>query len=171
MAVHSYETVFVAEPEISAEDVDQLHVKIKQTIASHNGSMASEDRWGRRRLAYTIQGHREGFYSVITFTAEPAVVAALEHLYNVTDAVMRHLIIRQIKRSKKFAPRRAPSSGMSEGHRAHAGRSSGAPRGRSEGAPRSSPPAPEAAPVTSGPSAPESPPAEPAKTPEEGNPI
>ena len=75
-AAITYETVFLAEPEIPTEQVDQIISKLKETIAAHQGSVASEDRWGRRRLAYPIHGHREGFYSVLTFSAEPTVVAA-----------------------------------------------------------------------------------------------
>ena len=117
MAVNTYETVFVAEPEIPAEQVDQLITKIKETVASHHGSVTSEDRWGRRRLAYSIHGHREGFYSVLTFTAEPTVISAIEHLYNVTDSVLRHLTIRHIEKHKKFAPRKERPAGASDGHR------------------------------------------------------
>ncbi len=51
VAVNKYETVFVAEPEIPTEQVDQLINKIKDTVTSHNGSLTSEDRWGRRRMA------------------------------------------------------------------------------------------------------------------------
>src|SRR5579864_1670305 len=102
VATNNYETVFIAEPEIGAEQVDQLIGKIKQAVETHKGSVTGEDRWGRRRMAYPIQGHREGFYSVVNFTAEPTVVSALEHLFNVTDAVIRQLTIRVIKKKETF---------------------------------------------------------------------
>src|SRR5437879_644641 len=111
VAQNIYETVFIAEPEIPTDQVDQLINKIKEMVAANQGTMSGEDRWGRRRLAYTIQGHREGFYTVLNYSAEAPVVAALEHLFNVTDSVMRHLTIRVIKKSKKFAPRRERPAG------------------------------------------------------------
>lgn len=122
-----YETVFIAEPEITTEQVDQLINKVKDTIASHKGALTSEDRWGKRRLAYPLRGHREGFYTVLNFTAEPTVIMALEHLYNVTDSVIRQLTIRHYPSNKKFAPRREKPAG--EAHRGP-GRSSGGPRSR-----------------------------------------
>jgi small subunit ribosomal protein S6 len=164
VATNKYETVFIAEPEIPVEQVDQIIGKIKQAVESHQGSITAEDRWGRRRMAYPIQGHREGFYSVVTYSAEPTVVSALEHLFNVTDTVIRQLTIRVIKKNKTFAPRRERPAGASEGHRPPS-RYGGSGRPRTDYAPRPSAPAaaaPEAAPAA--------PPASAATSPEGGTP-
>ena len=143
MSVNTYETVFIAEPEISNEQVDQLVAKLKQAIATHQGTVTAEDRWGRRRLAYPIHGHREGFYAVLNFTAAPEVVNAVEHLYNVTDSVVRHLTVRVIKKNKTFRPRRERPAGHAEGSR-HAGpRASSASRPRPESSSHAKPEAPE----------------------------
>jgi small subunit ribosomal protein S6 len=128
VSVIAYETVFIAEPEISNDQVDQLINKIKQAITTHQGSLTGEDRWGRRRLAYAIQGHREGYYAVLNFSAEAAVVNAIEHLYNVTDSVMRHLTTRVVKSKKTFRPRKEKPAGHVDGAR----RPMSASRGRTE---------------------------------------
>jgi len=141
VATTNYETVFIAEPEISNDQVDQLINKIKQSVTASNGTVAGEDRWGRRRLAYPIQGHREGFYAVITFTADTSVVNSVEHLFAVTDSVIRHMTTKVIKKTKKFAPRRERSAGAAEGGRP-AGRTGGPSRGRPEFTPKPSSPAP-----------------------------
>jgi small subunit ribosomal protein S6 len=141
----SYETVFIAEPEIPTEQVDQIVNKLKEIIATHKGEVKGEDRWGRRRLAYPVRGHREGFYTLLTFTAEPTVVMAMEHLYNVTDTVIRQLTIRHYPSKKKFAPRRERPAGES----AHRGPSRG-PGMRSHyssSRPSSAPPAQASAPT------------------------
>jgi small subunit ribosomal protein S6 len=130
VAVNQYETVFIAEPEVSNEQVDQFLNKIKQIVTTHKGTLTAEDRWGRRRLAYPIGGHREGFYTVATFSAEPTVVSALEHLYNVTDMILRHLVVRHIVKKKVFAPRRPKPAGV-EGARP-SGRSGGFSRPRAD---------------------------------------
>jgi small subunit ribosomal protein S6 len=134
----TYETVFIAEPEVSNDQVDQLINKIKQMVATHQGTLTGEDRWGRRRLAYPIQGHREGFYAVLNFSAEGGVVTDLEHLFNVTDAVLRHLTVRIVKKNKTFAPRRERSAGRADS--AHSGgRFAGGPRSRADVSPSPKP--------------------------------
>jgi small subunit ribosomal protein S6 len=180
VSVNTYETVFIAEPEISNDQVDQFIAKIKQTITAKSGTLTGEDRWGRRRLAYPIHGHREGYYAVLNFTAETDVVNALEHLYNVTDSVIRHLTVRVIKKNKTFRPRRErPAGGHADSTR-HTSRSPGGFRPRSEGASHATPPAvgggakPAPAPVAAEPLPAEQPgavPAHPAgETPEGGTP-
>ena len=141
MSVTTYETVFIAEPEISNDQVDQLINKIKGAITANQGTLTGEDRWGRRRLAYAIHGHREGYYAILNFTAEAGVVMAIEHLYNVTDAVMRHLTTRVIKSKKTFRPRKEKPAGYEASR--HSSRPMGASRGRTD-APVAAKPAPEA---------------------------
>ena len=144
MSVNTYETVFIAEPEISNEQVDQLVAKLKQAIAAHQGTVTGEDRWGRRRLAYPIDGHREGFYAVLNFTAAPEVVNAVEHFYNVTDSVVRHLTVRVIKKNKTFPPRRERPAGHAEGSRHGGPRASSAGRPKADSSSHSKSEAPEA---------------------------
>jgi small subunit ribosomal protein S6 len=165
LSVNNYETVFIAEPEVSNDQVEQLVNKIKQNLTTHAGSLTAEDRWGRRRLAYPIQGHREGFYSVLTFSADSAIVASLEHLFNVTDTVIRHMTTRIIKKNKKFAPRREKPAGATDSRGSGRPGSSRPPRTESSSAPAASAPAPAAAaPATPAPvpaPAPEAPKTEP----------
>jgi len=111
MATNTYETVFITEPEIAPEAVDTLVNKIKDTVAANEGAITHEDRWGRRRMSYAIQGHRDGFYVILDYTATAGIVAALDHLFRVTDSVIRHMTVRVIKKNKTFPPRRAKPAG------------------------------------------------------------
>ena len=154
VSANNYESVLITEPEISTDQVDQMLAKIKQLITDNKGTFTAEDRWGRRRLAYPIQGHREGFYTVFTFNAEPTIVSALEHFYNVTDSIVRHLVVKVIKKNKTFAPRRVRPAGAVESSSRPGGY-----RGSSSSRPRTDAPRPAAsAPTTTEtPAAPTSP--------------
>jgi len=166
VATNTYETVIIAQPDVANDQVDQLINKFKTTLGSHGGSLTAEDRWGRRRLAYAIQGHREGFYSVITFSAEPTVVSALDHLFNVTDSVIRHMTTRVIKSKKTFAPRRERPAGSADSRSSRSGPSS---RPRSD-APAHAAAAPAASGAAPSPAAPAAAPApETPATPAEGS--
>jgi small subunit ribosomal protein S6 len=156
----TYETVFIAEPEIPVDQVDQMVGKIKQTITAHQGSVTGEDRWGRRRLAYPIHGHREGFYVVLNYTADNAVVSEIEHFFNVTDSVIRHLTVRIIKKNKTFRPRRERPAGHAEGFRP-GGRPGASSRPRAESAAAPSAKAPAAEPSSPAAGVPEAAPSAP----------
>ncbi len=178
MSAITYETVFIAEPEISNDQVDQLVSKIKQAITANQGNVTGEDRWGKRRMAYPITGFREGFYVVIGFTAESGAVLAIEHLYNVTDSVIRHLTTKIIKKNKVFPPRRVRPAGAPDsrhGQRPGGGYRGNRPDGRSSGpsAPSATPTPAAAAPASTETAAPAAAPAAPVatSTPEGGTPA
>ena len=91
----AYETVFIAQPEIPTEQVDQLIAKVKETIGVHKGSMISEDRWGRRRLAYPIEHFRDGTYVQVNFRSAPQALRELERNIKLAEDVLRYMLIRQ----------------------------------------------------------------------------
>ena len=58
------------------------------------GEVAETDFWGKRRFAYEINHVNEGYYSVVQFLGEPALVATLDRALSLADNVVRHKILR-----------------------------------------------------------------------------
>ena len=67
--------------------------RIAAVAAKHSGAVRNIERWGRRRLAYEIDDQNEGYYVVVTFSAEPAAQAELERTLNLADEIMRYKVI------------------------------------------------------------------------------
>ena len=63
--------------------------RIAKTIGAGGGEVSNVDRWGRRRFAYEIDHHNEGYYVVVTFTAEPSVQVELDRALTLADEVVR----------------------------------------------------------------------------------
>ena len=61
---------------------------------SAGGQIVKVAPWGRRRLAYPIDRHREGSYHIILFEAPSEAIVELEHTLLITEEVLRHLITR-----------------------------------------------------------------------------
>ena len=91
--VNKYETIFVLNPNLSEEETQALVEKFKSLIESH-GEIETIDQWGKRRLAYKIEGLSEGYYVFITFSAEPTFIQELERNYRITDGVIRSLVVK-----------------------------------------------------------------------------
>jgi small subunit ribosomal protein S6 len=62
-------------------------------ITAGGGEVVKADLWGRRRMAYTIKGIREGLYAVIKFKAEPKTLVPLEHSIRLAEEIVRYLIV------------------------------------------------------------------------------
>jgi len=64
-------------------------------LADKKGNVVSGDAgWKTRRLAYTIDNHREGYYVVLQFMAPPTSVSEVERVLNLREEVLRHLVVR-----------------------------------------------------------------------------
>jgi len=91
--INSYETLFVISPELSEEDTKALIEKFTGLIAE-NGELGEVAEWGRRRLAYPIDYKTEGYYVLVNFKSESNFPAELERIYNITDGILRAIVVR-----------------------------------------------------------------------------
>lgn len=87
-----YETMLVTSAALDEEATTALVGKFKSLIEA-NGTIDSVDDWGKRRLAYPIEDNTEGVYTVIKFTSSPDFPAELERVYNITEGVLRSIIV------------------------------------------------------------------------------
>ncbi len=89
--MQSYETVIVFNCK-DEEAVPGLVEKFTNLIAE-NGTVDSVEEWGKRKLAYPINYETEGYYVLINFTSVPSFPAELDRNYNISDGVVRSLIV------------------------------------------------------------------------------
>ncbi len=89
-----YETMFVLKPDLEEEQLNSLIERSSQVITTQGGTIDNVDRWGKRRLAYEVEGFREGYYVIIRFQGGPALASELDRTFRITDEVMRHVILR-----------------------------------------------------------------------------
>src|SRR5207253_2659026 len=61
----------------------------------HDGQIVRINQWGRRRLGYPIEHHRDGFYVFIDMILTPENVIELDRTLKVSEEVLRHLIKRR----------------------------------------------------------------------------
>ena len=88
----NYEVLYVINPTLSEEDTAALVARF-QELAASRGTVAEVDEWGKRKLAYPIQDLEEGYYVLMTFTADAAFPAELNRLMRINTGVMRSTIV------------------------------------------------------------------------------
>ena len=92
--MRAYEIMIIHRPEMAETDVQTQIQEIEKAI-SETGSVDSTDLWGKRRFAYEINHLTEGHYSVVTFSADLELVERLDRALSLSDAVVRHKIMRR----------------------------------------------------------------------------
>jgi len=90
-----YELGFILSPEVSEEQTRAILDRVEQVVANYNSEVVRVNQWGRRRLGYPIQHHRDGFYIFIDMILTPETVIELDRTLKVSEEVLRHLIKRR----------------------------------------------------------------------------
>ena len=92
--MRQYELVYVMNPDAGEEAVNGLHARVEEIVTTRGGQIDKTDNWGRRRLAYEIDRHKEGTYVLELFSGPAELVAELDRRLKVADDILRYLIVR-----------------------------------------------------------------------------
>ena len=89
-----YETVFIVNPDLNEDAAKGMLEKFTALITDNGGAIEKVDEWGKKKLAYLIEDYTEGYYYVVNFTAPAAVPAELDRVYNITDGILRSIVVK-----------------------------------------------------------------------------
>jgi small subunit ribosomal protein S6 len=92
--LRDYELMIIISPDVAEEDIPATIDKVSEFVTSRGGEITEIDRWGKRRLAYPINRFREGNYVLSRFKLEPGTTAELEASLQISETILRHLLVR-----------------------------------------------------------------------------
>ena len=87
-----YEAIIVFSLKKDEEQIKALTAKFADLI-KENGTLGEIDEWGKRKLAYEINYESEGYYVLYNFESKPDFPAELERVINITDGVLRSIVV------------------------------------------------------------------------------
>jgi small subunit ribosomal protein S6 len=90
--MRTYEVVIIVNPELDETAFKGAVEKVQGWITTSGGSVVKTDVWGKRRLAYVIEKHRDGQYALITAEFAPSFAAELERQLRFLEPVIRFMI-------------------------------------------------------------------------------
>ncbi len=89
-----YEHVFLARPDVSGQQVEQLLETYKTIITDKGGTVGKTEYWGLKPVAYRMKKNRKAHYTLMNVTAPPAAIAEMERQMRINEDVIRFLTIR-----------------------------------------------------------------------------
>lgn len=101
MDARKYELVYVMRPEASEAEVAEMQSQVEAIIQRLGGTLDKTDLWGRRKLAYDIGKHKEGFYVLHAITGSGELMKEIDRRFRVTEGLLRHLIVRVDESDRK----------------------------------------------------------------------
>ncbi len=97
MSSRTYELIYVLKPDAPETEVAELHKQVADIVERLGGTIDKTENaapWGRRRLAYEIGHHKEGFYVLEVITGSAELMKEIDRRLKVTEGLLRHLIVR-----------------------------------------------------------------------------
>lgn len=92
--MNNYESIIIINPNLDDAACASVTEKFTDMIAKE-GKVESTEVWGRRKLAYPIQKNNEGYYVLINFSSNPEFIDELNRVYNITDEIIKHIIVKK----------------------------------------------------------------------------
>jgi small subunit ribosomal protein S6 len=90
-----YETMLVLDPEMSKEQIDGFVGKLKQFLADRKAQVVKVAEWGLNTLACEIKKKKKGYYILLYFNGEAAIVAEMERSLRLMEEVIRYLTVKR----------------------------------------------------------------------------
>ena len=87
-----YELMLLLRPDLEDDKLQAAVEKVTRAIVNAGGSLSKVSPWGKRRLAYDIQRHREASYFLIHFDIKPSQVREIERGMLISEEILRHLV-------------------------------------------------------------------------------
>lgn len=92
-----YEGMYVISATLSDDARNKALQKIQAGITQRDGEILKIHDQGRRRLAYEIEGHREGHYYIVYFNLRTSGIAELWQEYHLNEDLVRFITLRADK--------------------------------------------------------------------------
>lgn len=97
-----YEGMYIISATLSDDARHKALDKIQREITERGGEILKIHDQGRRRLAYDIDGHREGHYYLIYFNVKPSAINELWQEYHLNEDLVRFITLRAEKVMEKI---------------------------------------------------------------------
>ena len=107
MSDRVYDILFIADPNLGEPEVDALAAQVQGFAEKEGGKLQKVEKWGKKRLAYDVRRHREGYYVLLVVEGTGAMVKEVERRLKVADGIIRYLTVRVDEELRKAERRKA----------------------------------------------------------------
>ncbi len=104
--MNNYETVFIMNPVLSEDQIKETVNKFVSFIKTHKGTVNHEENWGLKKLKYTIQKKKTGFYYLLDFVSEGKLINDLEVEFKRDERVIRWQTVKLDKFALEYSIKR-----------------------------------------------------------------
>lgn len=110
--MNQYEGIFIINPTLDTQTIRKTVADVQDILTREGGQIVNVEEWGRRKLAYEVKKHSDGYYILVNFDLPGVKVSRVKELVILNEQIIRHMIVRRV-------PRPAVTEGVREESGAH----------------------------------------------------
>ena len=88
-----HEALFIVTPSFDESGMAEVSEAVKELVEANDGQVLFADLWGKRRVAYPVQGHGDGYYVLMVFNGESELLDRINNHFRITEPIIRHLVV------------------------------------------------------------------------------
>ena len=90
-----YEILYIVNPNFERKKIDETMKEIDSRLTKTKSKIINHIVWGKKKLAYTIQGHKYGTYILVHYHGgNKNKLDEFDSWLKLSDLVIRHMIVR-----------------------------------------------------------------------------
>ena len=89
-----YDVVSIMRPTLDDQAIDSIHKSISEIIENNDGKVIEQGVWQKRKLAYQVEGYKEGIYTITTFEGSSELPNEVDRVLKISDDVIRHKVLK-----------------------------------------------------------------------------
>ena len=97
-----YEGMYIISATLSDDARQKALDRIQKGVTERGGEIVKIHDQGRRRLAYEIEGHREGHYFILYFNVQPEAISEMWQEYHLNEDLVRFITLTADKVMEKI---------------------------------------------------------------------
>lgn len=90
-----YELLCLFSNKFSETEVEPIRQRVGKLITDNGGQITSEEYWGKRKLAYDVDGFRHGYYHLIEFNIDGPKLQEVTNRLRLSSDILRHQVIKK----------------------------------------------------------------------------
>jgi small subunit ribosomal protein S6 len=99
-AMNKYELALVVNAKIEDDARVATVEKAKEYVTKFGGNITNVEEWGKKKLAYKINGEDFAVYVAMDVKLPAAAPAKISNTLNITDEVLRYLLVKAEERAE-----------------------------------------------------------------------
>lgn len=93
----NYDLLTIFKPSLDTDELDKVIDKISSDVKNAKGEVISVDKMGRKKLAYDLQGYRDGLFTTLIVSIPADAIVEFKKSLKLNDNILRFMFMEAAK--------------------------------------------------------------------------